>query len=207
MVRPTQGMRRIAGAQPLYSTMKKEIFDNVTLFNGESLTILSEMPADSVDAILTDPPYSSGGMSMSARQADPTSKYQSSGCKKHYPPMLGDAKDQRSWTMWCTLWLVQCWRVARSGAPLMVFTDWRQLPALTDAVQGAGLEMAGHRALGQAERPTANRQVPPAVRVRPLRLQGQSDPRNARLSAGPVFLPRHRQAEGASDKQARCPHS
>lgn len=143
MVRPTQGMRRIAGAQPLYSTMKKEIFDNVTLFNGESLTILSEMPADSVDAILTDPPYSSGGMSMSARQADPTSKYQSSGCKKHYPPMLGDAKDQRSWTMWCTLWLVQCWRVARSGAPLMVFTDWRQLPALTDAVQGAGWKWLG----------------------------------------------------------------
>jgi len=66
--------------------MKKENFDNLTLFNGDSLTILSEMPTESVDAILTDPPYSSGGMSMSARQADPASKYQSSGCKRHYPP-------------------------------------------------------------------------------------------------------------------------
>ena len=66
--------------------MNKEIFDNVTLFNGDSLTILSGMAADSVDAILTDPPYSSGGMNTSARQADPASKYQQSGCKKHYPP-------------------------------------------------------------------------------------------------------------------------
>lgn len=57
--------------------------------------------------------------------------------------MLGDAKDQRSWTMWCTLWLVQCWRVARTGAPLMVFTDWRHLPAMTDAVQGAGWKWLG----------------------------------------------------------------
>ena len=57
--------------------------------------------------------------------------------------MLGDAKDQRSWTMWCTLWLSECWRVARDGAPLMVFTDWRQLPALTDAVQAAGWSWRG----------------------------------------------------------------
>ena len=66
--------------------MKKEIFGNVTLFNGDSLTILSGMAAESVDAILTDPPYSSGGTSTSARQADPAKKYQQSGCKKQYPP-------------------------------------------------------------------------------------------------------------------------
>ena len=69
--------------------MNKEIFDNVTLFNGDSLTILSGMAAESVDAILTDPPYSSGGTSTSARQADPAKKYQQSGCKKQYPPHAG----------------------------------------------------------------------------------------------------------------------
>ncbi|WP_371740832.1 DNA-methyltransferase [Desulfovibrio desulfuricans] len=57
--------------------------------------------------------------------------------------MLGDAKDQRSWTHWCMLWLAECWRISRDGAPLMVFTDWRQLPALTDAVQGAGWRWLG----------------------------------------------------------------
>lgn len=96
-----------------------------------------------MDAVLTDPPYSSGGVTMGARQADPAHKYQQSGTKRMYPPMLGDAKDQRSWTMWCTLWLGECWRIAREGAPLMVFTDWRQLPALSDAVQAAGWAWRG----------------------------------------------------------------
>lgn len=118
-------------------------FDNVTLYNGDSLAILPNLPSDSVDAVLTDPPYSSGGASLSAKQADPASKYQASDVKRHYPPMLGDAKDQRSWTHWCMLWLAECWRVSREGAPLMVFTDWRQLPALTDAIQGAGWRWLG----------------------------------------------------------------
>lgn len=117
--------------------------DSVTLYHGDALGILATLPDASIDAVLTDPPYSSGGVTMGARQADPAQKYQSSGVKKQYPPMLGDAKDQRSWTMWCTLWLGECWRIAREGAPLMVFTDWRQLPALSDAVQAAGWSWRG----------------------------------------------------------------
>lgn len=34
--------------------------------------------------------------------------------------------------------MTECWRVARDGAPLLVFSDWRQLPSTTDAVQAAG---------------------------------------------------------------------
>lgn len=120
-----------------------DTFGNISLYNGDALDILSTLPENSVDAVLTDPPYSSGGASLSAKQADPASKYQSSSAKRIYPPMLGDAKDQRSWTMWCTLWLGQCWRIAKDGAPIMVFTDWRQLPALTDAMQGAGWRWLG----------------------------------------------------------------
>jgi len=54
------------------------------------------------------------------------------------PPMLGDGKGQRVFTAWAMLWLSECWRIAKLGAPLMMFTDWRQLPAMTDAMQGAG---------------------------------------------------------------------
>ena len=116
---------------------------NVTLFHGDALRVLTTLTDASVDAVLTDPPYSSGGQSMSARQADPAQKYQQSGTKRQYPPMLGDNKDQRSWILWSTLWLSECWRAAREGSPLMVFTDWRQLPALTDAVQAAGWAWRG----------------------------------------------------------------
>lgn len=117
--------------------------NGVSLYHGDALAILSSLDTHSVDAVLTDPPYSSGGVTLGARQADPAQKYQSSGTKRQYPPMLGDAKDQRSWTMWCTLWLGECWRIAREGSQLMVFTDWRQLPALSDAVQAAGWKWLG----------------------------------------------------------------
>lgn len=122
---------------------KVQISDEIAVFQGDALQILLDLPDAGVDAILTDPPYSSGGMGTGARQIEPAQKYQSSGVKRCYPPMLGDAKDQRSWTHWCALWLAECWRLSKDGAPLMVFTDWRQLPSLTDAVQIAGWKWLG----------------------------------------------------------------
>ncbi|UJX43028.1 site-specific DNA-methyltransferase [Desulfovibrio sp. JY] len=121
----------------------KTIFDNGILYNGDALAVLRDLPDASVDAILTDPPYSSGGLHAGARRKEPAQKYQSAGTKRTYPPMLGDLKDQRSFVMWATLWLSQCWRLAKPGAPVMVFSDWRQLPAMTDAIQAAGFEWRG----------------------------------------------------------------
>lgn len=118
----------------------KQLFytdDRFTLYQGDALTCLKTLNDDSVDAVVTDPPYSSGGITLSAKQADPASKYQQSSTKKSYPPMLGDGKDQRSFLTWATMWLSECWRTAKDGAPLLVFTDWRQLPVMSDAMQAA----------------------------------------------------------------------
>ena len=41
------------------------------------------------------------------------------------------------------LWLAQCNRVLRDGAPVLLFTDWRQLPLTTDALQCAGFTWRG----------------------------------------------------------------
>jgi DNA modification methylase len=110
----------------------------VTIHQGDALTILRTLPTGSMDALITDPPYSSGAATLVGKQADPASKYQKSDTKKAYPPMLGDAKDQRSFTLWSTLWMTECWRILKDGAPVLVFTDWRQLPSVTDAVQASG---------------------------------------------------------------------
>jgi site-specific DNA-methyltransferase (adenine-specific) len=112
----------------------EKIFDNGILYNGDALGILRDLQDAAMDAVMTDPPYSSGGLHSGSRRVDSAKKYQSTGTKKVYPPMLGDLKDQRSFTMWATLWLSECWRLAKPGAPCLVFTDWRQLPAMTDAV-------------------------------------------------------------------------
>lgn len=118
--------------EPYYSD------SSFTLYNEDALSCLRSLNGDSVDAVLTDPPYSSGGVTLSARQTDPAQKYQQSGTKKTYPPMLGDGKDQRSFLAWASLWMSECWRIAKDGAPLLVFTDWRQLPLMSDAMQAAG---------------------------------------------------------------------
>ena len=122
---------------------RKTIFDNGILYRGDALSVLRELPDASVDAVLTDPPYSSGGLHAGTRRSDPAQKYQRSGTKRTYPPMLGDLKDQRSFVMWATLWLSECWRLSKPGSPAMVFSDWRQLPAMTDAAQAAGWEWRG----------------------------------------------------------------
>lgn len=120
------------------------IIDNrIRLYCGDSLAVLRELPADHVDAVLTDPPYSSGGQSTTARKADPADKYQAKRIKRRYPPMLGDNKDQRSFLAWAQLWLSECWRIAKDGSPLLVFSDWRQVPVMSDAIQAAGWTWRG----------------------------------------------------------------
>jgi DNA modification methylase len=123
--------------------MRRVTFENGMLLQGDALTVLRELPDASIDAVVTDPPYSSGGLHAAARRADPAQKYQNSGTKRTYPPMLGDCKDQHSFMAWATMWLSECWRLAKPGSPCLVFSDWRQLPVLTDAIQAAGWEWRG----------------------------------------------------------------
>lgn len=108
------------------------------MYHGEALHVLQGLPECSVDAILTDPPYSSGGLTSAQRQQSPGSKYQSSGVKKRFDDFHGDNRDQRSFITWATLWLSEAYRVAKPGSVCMMFTDWRQLPAMTDALQAGG---------------------------------------------------------------------
>jgi len=113
------------------------------LHQGEALAFLRTLPDASVDAVITDPPYSSGGLHMTQRQQSPVKKYVQTGTKRDYASFSGDNRDQRSWTLWVTLWLSECLRVAKPGAPVVLFTDWRQLPSTTDAFQAAGATWRG----------------------------------------------------------------
>ena len=106
---------------------------------GESLCILRAMPDASVDVILTDPPYSSGGMTRGDRAGQNCrTKYQSNDTEKAYSEFSGDNRDQRAFLTWCVLWLEELRRVAKPGAVCGMFTDWRQLPTMTDALQVGG---------------------------------------------------------------------
>lgn len=109
------------------------------VIEGDALTVLPSLPDASVDAVITDPPYSSGGMMRTDRvHQSTTAKYIQSGTIVNRPDFGGDNRDQRSYLTWCSLWLVECLRITRPGGSLLMFSDWRQLPTSTDAVQAGG---------------------------------------------------------------------
>lgn len=112
--------------------------DSVTLHHADALAVLAGMPDESVDAVITDPPYSSGGQYRSDRAQRTSTKYLGDGRPEPLPDFGGDNRDQRSFGYWCTLWLSECLRIAKPGAVLTVATDWRQLPTVTDVVQAGG---------------------------------------------------------------------
>ena len=116
-------------------------FDRI--YQGDCLELLPRIPDKSTDMVLTDPPYSSGGVVSSARARPTGEKYVVTGTKLVRPDFLGDNRDQRSFFIWCTLWMGQCYRVLKDGGLILCFSDWRQLPTISDAIQVAGFIWRG----------------------------------------------------------------
>ena len=112
-----------------------------TLINGDALNVLRQIPPNTVDAVITDPPYSSGGQYRSDRSRSTRDKYLTSGeiaADYAQHSFTGDNLDQRSWISWSAEWLSLARECTKPGGVAAIFTDWRQLGALTDAVQWAG---------------------------------------------------------------------
>lgn len=120
-----------------------KIGETIDLYHGEAFRVLQSLPDDSVDAIITDPPYSSGGFTRSDRTGDPASKYVQTGTLIDRPSFSGDNRDQRSYLAWCTLWMSEALRVLKPSGYALIFTDWRQLPITTDALQCGGFVWRG----------------------------------------------------------------
>lgn len=127
---------------------KPHYTDALTLWHGEALSLLRELPDASVDAVITDPPYSSGGAMRGDRQQPADKKYRGwsqneDGSSRKptaaYAGFTGDTRDQRGYLVWSSIWMTECQRILKPGGTFAVFTDWRQLPTTTDAVQVAGL--------------------------------------------------------------------
>jgi len=118
--------------------MNKNIIN--TVIHGDALQALSEIAPDSVDAIITDPPYSSGGLFRGDRTQSTGIKYLNNDSKAEYTKhdFEGDTRDQHSWMAWTAHWLTLGRAITKKGGVVAIFSDWRQLCALCDALQWAG---------------------------------------------------------------------
>jgi site-specific DNA-methyltransferase (adenine-specific) len=136
---------------------RHEKFADCDLYLGDCLDILPGLSG--VDAVITDPPYSSGGRTAGERRLAPHKKYQNSTAKTVFADFYGDNRDQRSWERWMYMWLSAALATTKPGAMVCIFTDWRQLPSLADVLQWAGAVWRGVAVWdkGSAARPQPNR--------------------------------------------------
>ena len=117
----------------------------IKLMQGDCLEQMKEIPDHSIDMLLTDPPYSSGGLFSGQRKASTSTKYfddQYSGAAA-CPDFTGDNRDQLSFLYWETLWISKLMEKLKSGAIACIFTDWRQISATITALQCGGLIFRG----------------------------------------------------------------
>jgi site-specific DNA-methyltransferase (adenine-specific) len=111
--------------------------DGITIYHGDCREILPGLAT--VDAIITDPPYSSGGMYRSDRANSTDGKYQiSHETNRSYGTFSGDNRDQRSFEKWVDSWASLAIRLVPEGGGLGVFIDWRNVACVVDAIQIAG---------------------------------------------------------------------
>ena len=114
--------------------------ENHTVVNADVMDFLECLPDNSVPLWLTDPPYCSGGATTASRKAAVGSKY---GLEIGMS-FEGDHRDQRTFGQWTDGWMRAALRKSRPDAGLLfVFSDWRQLPAVSDAIQRSGWTWRG----------------------------------------------------------------
>jgi len=136
--------------------------DLVTLYHGDCLDVLRELPDASVDAVVTDPPYGlefmgkewdapwkSASVGRGARVAEQRSEEMTEAGKAHSTssgPYLAARVDSvrvagAPFQAWCELWATECLRVLKPGGHLLAFGGSRTFHRLTCAIEDAGFEI------------------------------------------------------------------
>jgi site-specific DNA-methyltransferase (adenine-specific) len=107
-----------------------------TIFHNDCFDVLPTLPADSVHAVVTDPPY---GLRFMDR------KWDSFGGNHHPARSAGAARTRHAegsaFGMWCEEWARECLRVLRPGGHLVAFGGSRTWHHLAVAIENAGFEI------------------------------------------------------------------
>jgi len=107
----------------------------VTLYHGDAIEVMAAMPDRSVDAVLTDPPYSSGGRLETSRAKQ----------RRMIPSatddtwIRGDGMSTQGFLWFMRLAGSQWRRVLAPGGHALAFADWRMAPNLAAALESADL--------------------------------------------------------------------
>jgi site-specific DNA-methyltransferase (adenine-specific) len=107
------------------------------VYHLEALSLLGKLDEGSVHAVITDPPYCSGGFSETAKR-----QARGQGLRSETVRRVGWFINDNMSTAGL-VWLlretaVDTYRVIAEGGSLLMFTDWRMVSHLSPAIESAG---------------------------------------------------------------------
>jgi site-specific DNA-methyltransferase (adenine-specific) len=105
----------------------------VRLLEGDCLEVLGELEPESVDAIVTDPPY---GIGFQHERWDSAAIREAAARAGH-----DRLNPNEAFEAWCLIWASECRRVMKPGAFLAAFGSPRTYHRLACGVEDAGLEV------------------------------------------------------------------
>lgn len=123
--------------------------EHATLHHGDCIDIMRTLPAESVDAVVTDPPY---GLEFMRRDWD-SFKPASSKLRTRVDGRTNPAEGKSTVTtpesyvagapfqVWCQRWATECLRVLKPGGHMLAFGGARTWHRLTCAIEDAGFEI------------------------------------------------------------------
>lgn len=131
--------------------------DSVTLHHGDCLDVLRELPDNSVDAVVTDPPYGIRFMGKAWDGADIEERTARGRETNPMPAGVGgpqggyrsraaeagryDLSANAAFGEWCRLWASECLRILKPGGHLLAFGGSRTWHRLVAAIEDAGFEI------------------------------------------------------------------
>lgn len=107
----------------------------VTLWHGDCIEVMETLDDLTVDAVLTDPPYSSGGRRENAR----TIRKSMTRTVEDDEWIRGDAMSTSGFTYLMRLCGIQWRRLLKPGGHALAFIDWRMSATLAAALETADL--------------------------------------------------------------------
>jgi site-specific DNA-methyltransferase (adenine-specific) len=112
--------------------------DWVTIYHGDTLEVLRDLPLEPIAALVTDPPYSSGNLPESMKQkAAPRLR----GWMWEDKVMETDQLSTLGFIWMMRSMLVEARLRLGDGGPVLIFIDWRNWGNLVGAVESAGFRV------------------------------------------------------------------